>query len=52
MKGEGDTYWSTDREELNNEGRYINETDVVTAHEEYFKTQFYIVGSSSGKYQL
>ncbi|KAL7297338.1 hypothetical protein TKK_0009730 [Trichogramma kaykai] len=49
VKGEADTYWSTDRQELNNEGRYINETDVVTAHEEYFKAQFYILGSSSGE---
>lgn len=50
VKGEADTYWSTDRQELNNEGRYINETDVVTGHEEYFKAQFYIAGSSSGNF--
>ncbi|XP_001599906.1 arrestin domain-containing protein 17 [Nasonia vitripennis] len=49
VKGEADTYWSTDRQELNNEGRYINETDVVTAHEEYFKAEFYLLGSSSGE---
>ncbi|XP_011504212.1 PREDICTED: arrestin domain-containing protein 3 [Ceratosolen solmsi marchali] len=49
VKGEADTYWSTDRQELNNDGRYRTETDVVTAHEEYFKAQFYILGSSSGE---
>ncbi|XP_058789932.1 arrestin domain-containing protein 17 [Phymastichus coffea] len=48
VKGEANTYWSTDRQELNNEGRYINETDTVTGHEEYFKAQFYLTGSSSG----
>lgn len=52
VKGEADTYWSTDRQELNNEGRYINETDVVTGHEEYFKAQFYLLGSSSSKQYL
>ncbi|KAJ8674402.1 hypothetical protein QAD02_005664 [Eretmocerus hayati] len=48
VKGEADTYWSTDRQELNNEGRYVNETDVVTAHEEYFDASFYLIGSASG----
>ncbi|XP_014210428.1 arrestin domain-containing protein 17 [Copidosoma floridanum] len=49
VKGEADTYWSTDREELNNEGRYINETDVVTGHEDYFKAHFYVLGSESSQ---
>jgi hypothetical protein len=49
VKGEADTCWTTDRQELNNEGRYVNETDTVTAHEEYFKAQFYLLGSQSGE---
>lgn len=49
IKGEANTCWATDRQELNNEGRYENESQTVTGHEEYFSQQYYLVGSASGK---
>ncbi|XP_043277832.1 arrestin domain-containing protein 17-like [Venturia canescens] len=48
IKGEANTCWATDRQELNNEGRYENESQTVTGHEEYFSQQYYLVGSASG----
>lgn len=49
IKGEANTCWATDRQELNHEGRYENESETVTGHEEYFSMQFNVVGSATGK---
>ena len=46
--GSADTFWTADRQELNNEGHYENEQELVTAHEEYFKTEYYLLGSAAG----
>ncbi|XP_015601478.1 arrestin domain-containing protein 17 [Cephus cinctus] len=47
-KGVANTCWSSDKQELNNEGRYENETQTVTGHEEYFNIQYYVLGSFAG----
>lgn len=46
--GAADTYWTTGRQELNKDGHYENETELVTGHEEYFKIQYYLLGSALG----
>ncbi|XP_015118177.1 arrestin domain-containing protein 17 isoform X1 [Diachasma alloeum] len=48
IKGEANTCWATDRQELNHEGRYEKESETVTGHEEYFNIQSYVVGTASG----
>ncbi|CAD6242599.1 GSCOCG00009532001-RA-CDS [Cotesia congregata] len=48
VKGEANVCWATDRQELNNEGKYDNETQTVTGHEEYFNMEYYLLGSPSG----
>ncbi|XP_012282075.1 arrestin domain-containing protein 17 [Orussus abietinus] len=45
--GQANTCWSSDKQEQNNEGRYENETQTVSAHEEYFSMKYYVVGSAS-----
>lgn len=49
MKGEANTSWTADKQKLNNEGRYENEQQLLTGHEEYFSIKYYVVGNSSGK---
>ncbi|XP_034943031.1 arrestin domain-containing protein 17 isoform X2 [Chelonus insularis] len=49
IKGEANTCWATDRQQLNQEGRYENESQTVTGHEEYFNIQYYLLGSPSGE---
>ncbi|XP_063990814.1 arrestin domain-containing protein 17 isoform X2 [Diachasmimorpha longicaudata] len=48
IKGEANTCWATDRQELNHEGRYEKESETVTGHEEYFSMQSYVIGTASG----
>lgn len=48
LKGEANTCWATDRQEINHEGHYENESQTVTGHEEYFNIQYNILGSPSG----
>ncbi|KAK0090830.1 hypothetical protein PV326_004003 [Microctonus aethiopoides] len=48
LKGEANTCWATDRQEINHEGHYENESQTVTGHEEYFNIQYNIFGSPSG----
>lgn len=50
LKGEANTCWATDRQDINHEGHYENESQTLTGHEEYFTGQYYILGSPSGKY--
>lgn len=47
VKGEANTCWATVKEEIDEKEQYRDET--VTAHEEYFETKYYLVGSASGK---
>lgn len=47
IKGEANTCWATDRQEHNQEGRYENESQTVTGHEEYFSMHYYLLGSAS-----
>ncbi|EZA48004.1 arrestin domain-containing protein 17 isoform X1 [Ooceraea biroi] len=47
-KGEANTCWTTDKQEMDENGQYREGTQTVTAHEEYFKTKYYLIGSSSG----
>ncbi|KAI4477956.1 hypothetical protein M0804_012436 [Polistes exclamans] len=48
VKGEANTYWTTDKETLDNTGNYRDENATFSAHEEYFQTKYYLVGSASG----
>ncbi|KYN43112.1 Arrestin domain-containing protein 3 [Trachymyrmex septentrionalis] len=48
VKGEANTCWSTVKQEMDERGQYQDETQTVTAHEEYFETKYYLVGSASG----
>lgn len=52
VKGEANTQWATDKQEMDEKGQYQNETQTVTGHEEYFETKYYLIGSSSGKIRL
>ncbi|XP_051165266.1 arrestin domain-containing protein 17-like [Leptopilina boulardi] len=47
MKGEANTSWTADKQQLNNEGRYENEQQLLTGHEEYFSIKYNVVGQSS-----
>ena len=49
MKGEANTSWTEDKQKLNNEGRYEDEKQLLTGHEEYFSMNYYVFGSSTGK---
>ncbi|XP_011861149.1 PREDICTED: arrestin domain-containing protein 2 [Vollenhovia emeryi] len=46
IKGEANTCWAAVKEEIDEKGQYQDET--VTAHEDYFETKYYLVGSASG----
>ncbi|KYQ55050.1 Arrestin domain-containing protein 3 [Trachymyrmex zeteki] len=48
VKGEANTCWATEKQEMDERGQYRDETQTVTAHEEYFETKYYLVGSASG----
>ncbi|XP_011646855.1 arrestin domain-containing protein 17 [Pogonomyrmex barbatus] len=48
IKGEANTNWSTVKQEMDEKGQYTDETHTVTAHESYFETKYYLVGSASG----
>ncbi|XP_011169897.1 arrestin domain-containing protein 17 [Solenopsis invicta] len=48
VKGEANTCWATAEEEMDEKGQYRDDSQTVTAHEEYFETKYYLVGSSSG----
>lgn len=52
VKGEANTCWATEKQEMDEKGQYRDETQTVTAHEEYFETKYYLVGSASGKARL
>ena len=52
VKGEANTCWATEKQEMDERGQYRDETQTVTAHEEYFETKYYLVGSASGKATL
>lgn len=52
IKGEANTYWTTDKQEMDERGQYRDETQTVTAHEEYFESKYYLVGSASGNVGL
>lgn len=47
-KGEANTCWTTDKEEMDENGQYREGSQTLTAHEEYFKTKYYLIGSPSG----
>lgn len=49
VKGEANTCWTTDKQEMDERGQYRDETQTVTAHETYFEMKYYLVGSSSSK---
>lgn len=50
ISGEANTSWTVDKKELDHSTKqYRDETEIVTGHEEYFKTKYYLVGSASGK---
>lgn len=46
IKGEANTCWAAVKEEIDDKEQYRDEN--VTAHEEYFETKYYLVGSASG----
>ncbi|XP_020282949.1 arrestin domain-containing protein 17 [Pseudomyrmex gracilis] len=48
IKGEANTYWATDKKEIDERGHFQNDTETVKGHEEYFETKYYLVGSASG----
>ncbi|XP_029160939.1 arrestin domain-containing protein 17 [Nylanderia fulva] len=48
IKGEANTCWTTDKQEMDERGQYRDETQTVTGHEEYFETKYYLIGSASG----
>ncbi|XP_076653337.1 arrestin domain-containing protein 17 isoform X1 [Halictus rubicundus] len=48
VKGFADTCWTTDKQEMDERGQYREGTQTVTAHEQYFETKYYLVGSASG----
>ncbi|XP_014476867.1 PREDICTED: arrestin domain-containing protein 3 [Dinoponera quadriceps] len=48
VKGEANTQWSTGGQRMDENGEYRDESQTVTAHEEYFETKYYLVGSASG----
>ncbi|KAG7204887.1 hypothetical protein KM043_005285 [Ampulex compressa] len=48
VKGVANTCWSTDKQELDNNGQYQDETQTVTGDEQYFETKYYLVGSPAG----
>ncbi|XP_011696573.1 PREDICTED: arrestin domain-containing protein 2 isoform X4 [Wasmannia auropunctata] len=48
VKGEANTHWATDKQEMDEKGQYRDETVTVTGHEEYFDKEYYLVGSASG----
>lgn len=52
VKGEANTCWTTDKQEMDERGQYRDETQTVTGHEEYFETKYYLVGSASGNVRL
>ncbi|XP_057336058.1 arrestin domain-containing protein 17 [Microplitis mediator] len=52
IKGEANTCWATDRQELNHEGKYEKQEETVTGHEEYFNMQYYLLGSSGTEFEL
>ncbi|KAL6258963.1 hypothetical protein P5V15_008888 [Pogonomyrmex californicus] len=47
IKGEANTNWSTVKQEMDEKGQYTDETQTVTAHESYFETKYYLIGSAS-----
>lgn len=49
IKGVANTCWTTDKQDMDERGQYRDGTQTVTAHEEYFDTKYYLVGSASGK---
>ncbi|XP_034185991.1 arrestin domain-containing protein 17 isoform X1 [Osmia lignaria lignaria] len=48
VKGEANTCWTTDKQDMDERGQYRDGTQTVTGHEEYFETKYYLVGSASG----
>ena len=48
IKGAANTCWTTDKQEMDDRGQYREGTETVTAHEDYFETKYYLVGSASG----
>lgn len=52
VTGFANTCWTTDKQEMDERGQYREGTETVTAHENYFETKYYLVGSSSGKILL
>ncbi|XP_071567178.1 arrestin domain-containing protein 17 isoform X2 [Temnothorax nylanderi] len=46
IKGEANTWCVVKKEDIERKGGYHDE--VATAHEEYFETKYYLVGSASG----
>ncbi|XP_003490327.1 arrestin domain-containing protein 17 isoform X1 [Bombus impatiens] len=48
IKGVANTCWTTDKQDMDERGQYRDGTQTVTAHEEYFDTKYYLVGSASG----
>lgn len=50
IKGEANTCWAAVKEEIDEKEQYRDEN--VTAHEEYFETKYYLVGSASGKVRI
>lgn len=48
VKGVANTCWTTDKQDMDERGQYRDGTQTVSAHEEYFETKYYLVGSASG----
>ncbi|XP_046750179.1 arrestin domain-containing protein 17 isoform X1 [Diprion similis] len=48
IKGEANTAWTESKSELNNDGKYNDENQMVTGHEQYFNIQYYLLGGASG----
>lgn len=50
VKGVANTCWTTDKQDMDERGQYRDGTQTVSAHEEYFETKYYLVGSASGEF--
>lgn len=48
IKGAANTAWSETKSELNNDGKYDDENQMLSGHEEYFNIQYYLLGGASG----
>jgi hypothetical protein len=48
-KGEANTCWSIDEDEMDENGQFREGVQAMSGHEEYFKVKYYLIGSSTSK---